>query len=299
MRKIFWFFVNLPPSIRSKISYIASLIPGIKQFRQKHIDKFYGGGADYSLISFPKSGRTWLRMLIGRLLNYHYSLNVKKRDSLDLNSLRILDERVPKFLLTHDRVPRKTPSELAESIDNFEGKKVIFVVRDPRDVVVSHFFERTKRSSTHSYDQPISKFIREDVGGFRTIIEYYNTWIHNKDVPSAFLLVRYEDLQTQPVKELHRVATFLDLKDVKEDDLKQAVDDSTFNKMRSLEMKQAVKSDCLLPVDVKDFSSYKTREGKVGGYKKHLSEQDVRWLNQVMEEHLEVDLGYRPFAKQN
>src|SRR3954470_16339839 len=105
--------------------------------------------ADVCLISYPKSGRTWLRLLVGEAIDAHFDLGATPTMRLEVWPLRELREGVPAVFVYHDDLPQqKTPDELHASKSKYRHKKVIFLARDPRDVMVSQYFHRTKRRST-------------------------------------------------------------------------------------------------------------------------------------------------------
>src|SRR5215472_7782543 len=92
--------------------------------------------ADAFLVSFPKSGRTWVRVLL-----HAYMAAVDGRAfSLDVDQLR--PGRFPRVLFTHDRFEHRAlgnwwsrlhGKHLIPGRDR-RTKPVVLLVRDPRDV---------------------------------------------------------------------------------------------------------------------------------------------------------------------
>ena len=104
---------------------------------------------DIYIISFPKSGRTWLRLMIGRVIVHQFSLfSHRNLDSmLYLHKLALLHPLIPRIFITHDDVPHwKKADELLTSKICYQDAKVIFLARDPRDLLVSIYFEQKKRA---------------------------------------------------------------------------------------------------------------------------------------------------------
>ena len=62
-------------------------------------------------------------------------------------------------------------------------------MRDPRDVLVSYYFQYTRRervserANDAQFDGTISDFIRQDIGALKSIVAFYNIWIRNRTVP--------------------------------------------------------------------------------------------------------------------
>jgi hypothetical protein len=280
-----------------------------KQYR-KIKKRLFGRGKwkyDAFLLSFPKCGRTWLRFQIGRAIQQHFKLEVKNLTRV--SEMADLHPAIPAINVTHENQPhRKRPEELGTDKRRFRGKKVIFMVRDPRDVLVSYYFHKSrreverdfwffqgKRRETHTpFKGTLSEFLNEDLGGFDTLLRYYNIWAENREVPEAFMVVRYEDMHKDPVGELRRVLDFLGLGEISDDEVKEAVTFSSFENMQAIEREKRIQVGRLRPGDKDDKDSFKVRRGKAGGYKDYLSPEEVAELNARMAATLTDLYGYEP-----
>lgn len=284
---------KLPARIRITIR---SLLPG-------NFLRWYAHRAtDFYLISYPKSGRTWLRLMIGCAIATHYELP-KEEEILFLRYKGKLHPRIPKITVIHeDRPMLKTPDELQKSKARFKNNKVIFLVRDPRDVIVSSYFEMSKRGhvfGTNPYEsrQPVfdgslTAFIHRKEGGFDTILAYYNIWAENRHIPKDFLLIRYEDMQKDPGRELRRVIDFLDMQFINDQTIDEAVKYASFENMRRMEQDGEFQSYILKPADSDDNESYKTRKGKVKGYIDYLDDDEIAWLDNKIQNNLSEFFSY-------
>ncbi|HMJ12437.1 MAG TPA: sulfotransferase domain-containing protein [Polyangiaceae bacterium] len=233
--------------------------------------------ADVCFVSYPKAGRTWLRMLLGSVLQGHFG--VRADSPMELESFADLDARIPRIFVTHDGVRfRSTPDELGRSKKKYAKKRVILLVRDPRDIVVSRYFHAAKRGAA-PYQHSISRFMRGRRGGYATILEFHRIWAAQLSVPRQLLLVRYEDMIDDPARELRRVLEFLELDRVPPELVAAAVAAGSFNAMRQLEERDAFNSVRLRPIDSRDPDSFKVRRGKVGGYRDYMDELDLRFLD--------------------
>ena len=254
---------------------------------------------DVFIISFPKSGRTWLRLLLGKLFALHFKLEItEKLDLLSFEKLSSICPDIPLIHFSHDDNPhRKIPDELSTDKTMYKNKKVIFLVRDIRDIVVSLYFEKTKRehmyySGSRKYEGDLSSYIRCEVGSLNTIIRYYNIWAENINVPAAFLIVRYEDMQTNIKKELQIMLEFLELSKIPDKVLDEAIMYACFDNMRQLEKNNNFNNYRLQPGDKNDPESYKTRRGKVGGFVDYLTEVDIDYINDQIQSQLSKLYGY-------
>ena len=257
---------------------------------------------DVYLISYPKCGRTWLRLMIGRVIAQHFGLP-EDEETLFIRWKKKPHPQVPWIAVVHDDRPMlKAPEELQTSKAKYQDKRVIFLARDPRDVIVSSYFEMKNRSQLFGdnpyesrkavFEGSLPEFIGNKTGGFETILSYYNIWAESRNIPRGFLLVRYEDMKSNAQHELRRVIDFLGLESIPDSILAEAVEYASFENMRKMESQGRFKSGILIPADQSNQDSYKTRKGKVKGFADHLDEADIAFMNLAMREKLSAYYGY-------
>jgi hypothetical protein len=242
---------------------------------------------EYQFISHPKTGRTWLRVMIGKVLCEQYGMQTEQ----------IMDYYQWQFYgglhlaIHHDDVRQpwqnKPLNELNANKARYANNRVLFLVRDPRDTVVSWYFELSRRRKFYQPHPPyqggaISDFIRDPRYGIDRIIRYYAIWQDQQHQPNDFLLVRYEDMHGNPHQELERVLAFLRIKS-SEDVVNTAVAYAGFDNMRKLEQEDAFKTENLRPTNAIDNESYKVRKGKIGGYTEYLSDEDIHYINERLQ----------------
>jgi len=191
---------------------------------------------DTFIVSYPRSGNTWTRFLIANLIRPSEEItfgNIERiiPDAEAQSSRFLLRTPRPRIIKTHEYFDHRYP-------------KVIYVVRDPRDVVLSYYnFQRKYRQVEDEY--PLAKYVSDFVNG-RLISADWGTWGENVGswLPRAarpgFLLVRYEDLLTEPLRELGRMASFLGCSTGPEL-LSAALEKSSAEKMRAMERAQGAK----------------------------------------------------------
>jgi hypothetical protein len=191
---------------------------------------------DVFLTSYPRSGNTWSRFLIGNLIHQDEPVSF-------LNVERL----VPDMYKTADwSMRRLARPRLMKSHECFDPRyrKVIYIVRDPRDVAVSNYhWEMKLRSVREGY--PIEEFVPRwmepqfwlRIGSWA---DHVQSWMGPCQGRKTFLLLRYEDLKQDPQRELTRVAHFLGIAATSER-LNRAVELSSAEHMRRLESTQGAK----------------------------------------------------------
>lgn len=248
---------------------------------------YYNWRADVHLLSFPKCGRTWLRLMMSRVIRDQF--NVGSGDSLQLHKFASRRLGIPSILASHDfQVVRGgiRRDELDVDKTRFGGKRVLLVIRDPRDVVVSFYYHKKLRE--RSYTGTLSEFIRKDFDGLRTIIDYYNIWARSRDIPSDLEFVMYESMREETVASLRQVVRYCGFQDVSDDVLENAAAEYEFNRMREKEAQGDIgHGHTKRPADRNDPNSFKARSGKVGGYRDELSVEDQAYVEQTIAERLD------------
>lgn len=248
------------------------------------------------VISHPKSGRTWLRTMLSKYLCEISSRSFDPNEDISSLSQQLND--VPYIGLTHDFSSitkhkgrtRHTAASLPKYKKVYKDKKVILLVRDLRDVLVSYYFDCTQRNQVYTGD--ISSFIRDDQFGIAKSVSFLNIWHEQRTAPQSFLVMRYEDMTLSSISELLRAAEFLELP-ISIKAAEKATEYSSFDNMKKLERTGSFSENARFATgDSLSEGAYKVRKGKVLGFTEHLSKEDTLYLTDYINEHLTPAYGY-------
>lgn len=266
-----------PPTYRLFDRARQKLRPQFESAAQKHLRERQS--ADYLLISLTNCGRTWLRVILGRAIALHYHLP----EAINIHDLFRLSEANP-------YLPAIKP--MHEKYDQFGhgyvGQKVILLVRDPRDALVSRYHQHKQELSFETLEDYIAESTE-----LTDYIQFYNDWqTHQKAV--ELLVVRYEDMKSDTPKEIRRVFEFLDLS-ITSDEMEQAITHASFQNMRKMELKggKEVGIGVMAGRDVNNPDSFKVRKGKVGGYRLELPAKLVTKMDEAIRTELNPAYGYQ------
>lgn len=216
---------------------------------------------DVMLTSYPKSGNTWARFLIGNLIS-DKGVNFANVESIVPDIYRhdqayLLSIKRPRILKSHESF---CPSY----------KRVIYIVRDPRDVAVSYYFHQIKFRNIEksvSLDSYVESFIVGEPDRFGSWGENVGSWLGARQKDDGFLLVRYEDLLLNPINEMKTIADFFRI-DKTEQKLQQIVDMSSLTNMKEMERISGKHWEALKKT--RNDMAF-VRSGKSGGWKELLS----------------------------
>ena len=74
--------------------------------------------------------------------------------------------------------------------------------------------------------------------------------------------------------------------------IQNAVDASSFERMKKMERENEFNRSWLKAGDVKDEESFKVRRGKIGGYTDYLEDDEIAAINRLINEQLAPEFGY-------
>jgi hypothetical protein len=255
---------------------------------------------DFVIVSFGKSGRTWLRVMLSRFFQIRYGLSDKSLIGFDNFHWR--NRAIPKLFFTHDNYLKDYTGNSVDKADYYD-KKVILLVRHPADVSVSQYHQwryrmRPNKKVLNDYpldgeDVAIFDFMVQRQAGLDKIIEFMNGWAQEMPRLNALLVVRYEDLKSEPAETLARILQFMGTPG-NEAEIKESLAFASFDNMRKLETKRTfwLSGGRMVAKDQDNLNSYKVRRGKVGGYRDYFSETESLEINRIVQLRLAPEFGY-------
>jgi hypothetical protein len=275
--------------------------------RRKKIERWLRGReefkklqrSDWVLMSWGKSGRTWLRVMLSRA--YQLKGNLDASQLLDFDNLKQLDPQLPAVFFTHNNYLRDYTGN-QESKSHFQGKRIVLLVRDPRDVAVSQFFQwqfRMRPNKKYINDYPphgapidVWDFVLDKEAGVPRIVEYFNGWAAAIPELKDVLVVRYEDMRRDPAAVLASILAFTGTA-VTAEQVRQAVEFAAYDNMKKMEEDKFFKGSGarVKPGDKDNPQSFKVRKAKVGGFRDYFTEEQCEQLEQMVA-RLDPMFGY-------
>ena len=257
--------------------------------------------ADVVVVSFGKSGRTWLRVMISRY--YQIMFSIPERVLLGFGNYHRLNPEIPKIFFTHDNYIKDYTGEI-DSKASFYPKKVVLLVRNPKDIAVSQYFQwqhrmrpakkKLNKYPAHGADISAFEFVMDGTVGLPGIIDYLNLWAREADNVSDLLVIRYEDMRNDTNEVLRRVMDFVQGVPSNDEAVASAVEYSSVENMRKLEEKNVfwLAGGRMKPGKKGDPNTYKVRRAKVGGYKDYFTDDESAQIDELVAKELSSTYGY-------
>src|SRR6476646_11228945 len=150
------------------------LVPGswARRVRRDLRDSSWLRHADAVVISFPKSGRTFVRAMLSRLFQRLFGIDERKL--LEFPMLLAAPPKVPRLLFTHAGDAMRTADEVGFDPNDYAHCKVVLLARHPADVAVSRYHHLKHRSRDRARrrlaEQPLDRFVWSEQGGIPAIV---------------------------------------------------------------------------------------------------------------------------------
>ncbi|HEV8407455.1 MAG TPA: sulfotransferase domain-containing protein [Sphingomicrobium sp.] len=270
--------------------HLLRAVPGTISLRRKLRDAAWLRDADAVIVSYPKSGRTFVRAMLARL--YQREFGIDERRLLDFPMLRRAPPGIPRLLFTHAPDAMEHPKEFSIARSGYPSRRLILLARHPADTAVSRYYHLKHRSRDRARlrlsKQPLETFVcGED--GFPSIVAYLNLFA---SVPGVIIL-RYEDFIANPEGALGELAAAIGL-DVGHGDIEDAAEFGSLSNLKDKEREGYFTSVRLRRMRSDDENSGKVRRGRPGGYRAELSAERAAWIDDYIRDNLDPRLGYRP-----
>lgn len=234
------------------------------------------------VISIPKSGRTWHRLMLGYYLTR--AIGRSPEDSLKLDDLCEYS-KIPPVVYSHnatsfsDKLP--STSRLIASAEEWKNRNVMLLVRDNRDVLVSAYFHCRYREK--SFDGSMSEYIRNPFVGIVKLLTALNRWDQTRHLAASFEALSYEQMRANPLAILRKTLLFSGIENPVESFMNDTIEFTRMENLRKLE-----KSDFFRSVEMQNKSddprASKVRKGEVGGFREHLSQDDLDFIAEKEEQ---------------
>lgn len=256
---------------------------------------------DFYSVGYPKTGNTWIRMMLGRYVQQVRGLGeMPLFDIAEMQELFASGYAGATGVFTHE--PLTWESQTADDLDYdlviapFVGRRVLFLTRYPLDTLVSSFMQ-AKFKVSPAYPGDLSAFLTDPVYGLDKLIRFHDLWARHKGDTAGFLLTRYEDTHADPTAQLRRLIDFLG-EPVDDAAITDAVHFASFDNLKAIEtsgQKLVYKSsgfNAFGDGPRNNPNAFFVRKGGIGGYRDEIDADVARELETRIAERMPAMFGY-------
>ncbi|KAL1534725.1 cytosolic sulfotransferase 17-like [Salvia divinorum] len=244
--------------------------------------------SDVMLVTFPKTGTTWLKSLLYSILNRsskHKLVAEHPHELVPFLEIQVFAEvDEPPVLAAPSNGPRlfatHIPYQLmAKTLDSSQCK-VVYLTRNPKDTLVSlwHFVNKWNKENPNqswSLDDATDKFCR----GVSLYGPYYDHVIGYKELslkrPENVMFVTFEEMLEDPHNYVKKLGDFLGCPFEEGDEVDEIVKNCSIEVLSSHDVNKSEESPAWFSLPYNSFF----RKGKIGDYKNYLSDECVKRID--------------------
>ncbi|CAI0558080.1 unnamed protein product [Linum tenue] len=253
---------------------------------------------DILLTTFRKTGTTWLKALCYSILHREAEedLLARKNPHEVVPTLEntFLEERVQDMLLSspptgrllHSHLPYSyLPEAVRES-----GCRIVYLARNPKDMVVSmwHFYNKRYKSAQGDEQFPLEGAVESFCSGVLPFGPFYEHvvgyWEESRRRPQEVLFLKYEELCREPKEQVRKLASFLGKPFSLDGDeeVEKVLWRSSLDRLKELEVNKSGVGELNHMLNSTYF-----RRGTVGDWENYLTPQMAQRIDQLTQSKLQ------------
>ncbi|XP_070822534.1 sulfotransferase family 2, cytosolic sulfotransferase 3 isoform X2 [Chaetodon trifascialis] len=250
---------------------------------------------DVFAVTYPKSGTIWMQEILPLVLNggdltpIHTIPNWDRVPWLEEKRLAMVVDQLtsPRALVTHFPYHLMPPSFHASKA------KVVYVMRNPKDVMVSSYYFHQMAGFLNdpgTFDEFMAKFLEGKVL-FGKWTDHVKSWRHT-ELGDRIMYITYEEMVQDLPAALRSLSDFLG-SNLSEEVIQKIAEHCSFKTMKVNSMSNfSLVPKVLMDSDKSPF----LRKGVVGDWKNHFSSEQLARFTSVIRQELENESFPLPWS---
>jgi hypothetical protein len=155
----------------------------------------------------------------------------------------------------------------------FSGRPVVFLAREPGDVIVSHFHHRTRHDGRLN-GMTLAQFAGDPDWGIADLVAYLSSWQPHLDDPDVTVMT-YERLKAEPLGAFGHLVAGLGI-EAGPKELQAALDAASIERMREVEARSGEWQPH--SYDLNDPNARRVRKALVGAWREEMDDDTIALL---------------------
>lgn len=241
----------------------------------------------YVLLSYPKSGRTWVRFMIDSYLVKQFQRKVPQVFLIETDAQVIRRHHVIYSHFTGAMLfgrPYYDMARFDERMTLVPRSHGILLTRNLYATLASAYFHARYR--INRFTGTPSDFLRDPRYGAIKIITFYNLWLELKNEFRSTRVFSYESLRKDTKGTLVPILDSCGITPVDEQIVDRVVAESSLERMQQVALSDAYRGTVLAPIDAESQDTWKVRRGTEKGHRSLFSEADLLYVAQLVDDLL-------------
>ncbi|XP_075410089.1 amine sulfotransferase-like [Tenrec ecaudatus] len=250
----------------------------------ENLDNFEIRDEDVFIITYPKSGTIWTQQILSLIYYEDHRNRTSHMDSLDrapfleynIRKVDFSKRPSPRLFCTH------LPYYLAPNALKNNKNKIIYVYRNPKDVMIS-YFHFSKLMVTLEDAENIEQFMKRFLDG-KVVgslwFDHIRGWYEHRHSFNV-LFMRYEDMKKDLRSAVLKICSFLE-KELSDEAVDDVVRKATFRNMKSdpqANYDKFVREE----VGARTEDGCFLRKGTIGDWKRHLTVEQSEMFDRIFQ----------------
>lgn len=252
----------------------------------KFIQEFTFSDEDVVAVTYPKSGTIWMQEILPLVLNggdptpIQTIPNWDRVPWLEETRLKLVVDQLasPRAMVTH------FPHHLMPPSFHTSKAKVIYVMRNPKDVMVSSYYFHQMTGFLHdpgTFDEFMTSFLEGNVL-FGKWTDHVKSW-RNTELGDRIMYITYEEMVQDLPAALRKLSDFLGC-NLSEDVIDKIAEHCSFKAMKNNTMSNfQLVPKMYMDLDKSPF----LRKGIAGDWKNHFNAEQLAKFTSVIHKELE------------
>lgn len=279
------------------VKYRDLLLPPVAHTKEslQFAENFAVEDTDVFAVTYPKSGTIWMQEILplilhdGDLTPIQTIPNWDRTPWLEESRLALVVDKLksPRALVTH------FPYHLMPASFHHSKAKVIYVMRNPKDVFVSFYYFHQMAGFLEdpgTFDEFLDKFLEGKLV-FGKWTDHIKSW-RNASLGDRIMYITYEEMKEDLPAALRRIASFLG-KNLSDEIIHKIAENCSFKAMKENPMSNfSLVPKIYMDSDKSPF----LRKGVAGDWKNHFSPEQLSRFSSVINKELEGESFSLPWS---